>query len=369
VRERRGDNLAAYLFLLPFLVLLVVFFGYAALRAVYFSFTDYDMFNPPSWVGLRNYRQLFESSLFLAALRNTVLYAVVVTAVQTFLALVMAAILNQRIKGINFFRSAYYMPSITSSVVITLIFLWMFQRRGLINYLIYQFERYLPIFGTFLLLAVALQVVQVLWERSRRLPAAWTDPALAVVSLLVAGAVTWVLNLVAVVAPSDVPPVDFIWLQTTDAVPAGAPFWLSIPIPLVAIMIQNVFTTVPTFMLMYLAAMQDVPTSHYEAAALDGAGPVQQFFAITLPSVRPVTFLVITLSTIGTLKMFDQVAVFGSAAPLQSMVTLAYFVYDRMFPGAQLPQVGFAAAAALFLAMLTLVFVLLQRRVISAEAS
>lgn len=366
--RRRSDTVAAYLFLLPFLVVLAVFFAYAALRSAYFSFTDYDMFNPPTWVGLRNYVQLFKDSLFLAALRNSVLYSLIVTVVQTFLALVMAAALNQRIRGIDFFRAAYYIPSVTSSVVITLIFLWLFQRQGAINYLIEAFQRYLPVFGVFLLIAVALQVAQVLWERSRGLPAGWGDPALAVVSLLVALAGTLVLDLTGVVAPRDVPPVDFVWLQTTDTVPRGAPFWLSVPIPLVAIMIQNVFTTVPTFMIMYLAAMQDVPKSQYEAAAIDGAGPTQQFFAITLPAVRPVTFLVLTLGTIGTLKMFDQVAVFGNAAPLKSMVTLAYFVYDRMFPGAQLPQVGFAAAGAFFLALLTLVFVLLQRRFVRAEA-
>src|SRR5690606_22380732 len=368
MRQTRADARAAYLFLLPFLVLLAVFFGYAALRAIYFSFTDYDMFSRPEWVGLSNYRRLFQDALFLSALRNSIVYAVVVTITQTFLALVMAAVLNQRIRGIGFFRSAYYMPSITSSVVITLIFLWMFQRRGVINYLIETFLRYLPVVGVFLLVAVVAQVVQVLVERYRGLPAGWGDPALAVVSLLVALAGTWVLNVVGVVAPRDVPTFDFIWLQTTDAVPAGAPFWLQVPVPLVAIMIQNVFTTVPTFMLLYLAAMQAVPKSQYEAAALDGAGPVQQFFYVTLPALRPVTFLVLTLGTIGSIKMFDQVAVFGNAAPLRSMVTLAYFVYDRMFPGASLPQVGFAAAAALFLAALTLVFVLAQRRFVRSEA-
>jgi len=368
MRQTRADARAAYLFLLPFLVLLAVFFGYAALRAIYFSFTDYDMFSRPEWVGLSNYRRLFQDALFLSALRNSIVYAVVVTITQTFLALVMAAVLNQRIRGIGFFRSAYYMPSITSSVVITLIFLWMFQRRGVINYLIESFQRYLPLLGTFLLIAVALQVVQVVIERSRGLPAGWADPALAVVSLLVALVGTWALDVTGVVSPRDVPTFDFIWLQTTDAIPSGAPFWLQAPLPLVAIMMQNVFTTVPTFMLMYLAAMQDVPRSQYEAAALDGAGPVQQFFYVTIPALRPVTFLVLTLGTIGSLKMFDQVAVFGNAAPLRSMVTLAFFVYDRMFPGASLPQVGFAAAAALFLAALTLVVVLIQRRFVRSEA-
>jgi multiple sugar transport system permease protein len=61
------------------------------------------------------------------------------------------------------------------------------------------------------------------------------------------------------------------------------------------------------------------------------------------------------------------VAIFGDAAPLRSVVTLAYFVYNRMFPGAQTPEVGFAAAGAMFLALLTLTVVLLQRRLVRTE--
>lgn len=367
MRTKQSDTVAAYLFLLPFLTLLGIFFVYAAARAVYFSFTDYDLFRPPNWVGLRNYVALFSDALFLSALRNSILFAVIVTAVQTFLALVMAAVLNQRVRGIGFFRAAFYMPSITSSVVITLIFLWMFQRRGLINYLNESFQRAAPVLLTFLLLVVALQVAQVVWERRRQLPAAWIDPALLVVSLLVAAGATWALVTTGVISPRDVAPVDFIWLQTRETIPAGAPFWLAVPIPLAAIMIQNVFTTIPTFMLMYLAALQDVPKSYYEAASIDGANATQQFFRITIPSVAPVTFLVLTLSMIGTLQMFDQVAIFGDAAPLRSVVTLAYFVYNRMFPGAQTPEVGFAAAGAMFLAVLTLVVVLLQRLLVRSE--
>jgi multiple sugar transport system permease protein len=124
MRAKLAETRAAYLFLLPFLLLLIVFFGYAAVRAIYFSFTDYDLFNAPNWVGFKNYRDLFTDANFVYALRNTVVFAIVVTVIQTFLALVMATILNNKIRGIQFFRAAFYMPSIASSVVITLIFLW-----------------------------------------------------------------------------------------------------------------------------------------------------------------------------------------------------------------------------------------------------
>ena len=170
------------------------------------------------------------------------------------------------------------------------------------------------------------------------------------------------LNIGGVIAPREVAPVSFIWLNTTQELGGF------LGIPLVVIMFQNIFTTMPTFMLMFLAALDKTclsPTTKRRHS--DGATAAQQFRHITVPSVQPVTFLVVTLGLIGTLQMFDQVAIFGDAAPLQSVITLAYFVYDRMFPGAQLPEVGFASAAAMFLAVLTLIVVLVQRVFIPSE--
>lgn len=370
MKAKRSETISAYLFLLPFLTLLVIFFLYAAGRAAFFSFTDYNLFNwPPSFVGLRNYRALFADSVFVTALRNTLIFSFVVTVVQTALALVMASVLNIRIRGITFFRAAFYVPAIASSVVITLIFMWLFQRRGTINYLLTQTIAFAPLLITFLVLVVLLQLVQVSWERRRDLPVKATDPALLVVSLLLAALVTWLLAVTGLVGPRATDTVEISWFQTSRAVPDGFPFWLSAPLPLVTIMIMNTFTTIPTFMLMYLAALQDVPRSLYEAAALDGANSFQQFRWVTIPAVRPVTFLVVTLSLIGTLKVFDQIAILGDAAPFRSTVTLAYFIYDRMFPGGQTPEVGFASASAMFLAVLTLVIVLLQRRFLRSEAA
>jgi multiple sugar transport system permease protein len=368
MKVKRGEAVAAYLFLLPFLTLLAIFFLYAAGRAAYLSFTDYDLFNwPPRLVGGRNYLALFEDAVFLTALRNTVLFSILVTTAQTAGALVMASVLNNRIRGIGFFRASYYVPSIASSVVITLVFMWLFQRRGTVNYALGEIIAYLPHIGLFLALAALLQALQVVWERYRGLPATWLDPALLVVSLIVAASLVWLFYFIGLLEPRRSVVVDISWFQTSRSLPAGFPFWLQAPLPLLTIMIMNVFTTVPTFMLMYLAALQNVPSSHYEAASLDGANAFQLLRWITVPAVRPITFLVVTLSLIGTLKVFDQVAILGDAAPFRSRVTLAYFVYDRMFPGGQSPEVGFAAASAMFLALLTLLVVLAQRRFLRAE--
>lgn len=362
MNQRFRDAAAGYLFLAPFLLTVAIFFVYAFVRAVVFSFTDYNLFNINNlnFVGLQNYTDLFRDASFLRALLNTLTLCVVVTVTQTIGALIMASVLNQKVRGIGFFRAAYFMPSVTSSVVITLIFLWLFQRGGLLNYLSTQVLAYLPLIAVFVGITVLAQIIQVSLERRRNLPATWTDPALLVISLLLAIVGTVALSFGGFVAPRDIEPVDFIWLNTTEGIGWAA-------YPLIAIMIQNIFTTIPTFMLMFLAALQNVPVSHYEAASLDGATPVQQFWYVTVPSVQPVTFLVVTLGLIGTLQTFDQVAIFGNAVPQESVITLAYFVYERMFPGAQLPEIGFASAAAMFLAVLTLVVVLIQRVFIPSE--
>ena len=360
---RLHETLTAYVFLAPYLFSLVVFFVYAFVRTFYFSFTDYNLFDPPSWVGLRNYVALLTEPRFLTALRNSITFSVVVTTAQTVFALALALALNQKLRGITFFRAAYYMPSVASSVVITLIFIWLYQRTGVINYLLTMAKVYRPLILTFLAWTAVFQALLVWLERRRRLPAAPLEPSLLVTAMMLAVACTAVLRLAGVVAPVEgVQPVAIPWLNTRRRWPEWGP--ISAPIPLEAIMLLNTWTTAPTFMLLYLAGLQDIPRELYEAAAVDGASAWQQFRHVTLPQLRHVTFLVVTLGLIGTLQMFDQVAVIGDQAPLESVITLAYYVYNNVFPGGATPRVGMAAAAAVTLAVLTLIVVLIQRKVV-----
>ncbi|MCL6567609.1 MAG: sugar ABC transporter permease [Meiothermus silvanus] len=353
-RAKRTELLYALLFTAPFLVYLLVFHGYAFVRAVFFSLTNKDLFNTPSFVGLANYVYLFRDERFLLALQHSVSFTVVVTVLQTFLALVMAAIVNQKIRGIIFFRTVYYVPSILSSAAVTLIAIWFFQRNGFLNSIIGWFGAYGPVILAFLGIFVLAQAAQVMWERSRGLPVGVFDPALAALSLLVAIAGSWILSATGWVTPREAAPFDLAWLSETRS-------FLGIPIPLWAIILLNTFTTIPTLMLIFLAGLQDIPRSVYEAAAIDGASPVQQFFHITIPMLRPVSFLVITLSLIGTLQMFDQVALLGNASSLDSIITLAYFVYNNVFNSNVPGNVGIASAGALLLALLTFAIVGLQR--------
>jgi len=361
--QRVQEALAAYLFLLPFTLSLLVFFGYAFVRAIYFSFTDYNMFDPPNWVGLSNYINIFRETRFLIALRNSIGFSLIVTICQTAFALMLAVVLNNKIKGIALFRTAYYMPSVASSVVVTLIFLWAFQRTGVFNYVIELFMRYWPFLVAFLALTAVFQLLQVFWDRSRGRPVRWLEPGALLTSFMLAVVGVAALWGTGTVSAIEVEPVRTVWLNTRRTIPEGWG-WFSLPLPLISIMMLNTWTTAPTFMLLYLAGLQDIPRELYEAAAVDGANRWQQFRYVTVPQLKHVTFLVMALGIIGTLQMFDQVAIIGSAAPLDSTITLAYYVYSNVFPGGALPRVGIASAAAMILAVLTLIAVLIQRRVV-----
>ena len=353
LRKAEGGYAAA--FLAVFLFSIVVFFVYALSRTVYFSFTDYNLFDTPVWVGLRNYITLFGEPLFLVALRNTLAYALIVTTLQTFFAVLLASLLNQKLRGIMVFRTIFYVPSVLSSAAITLIFLWLYQRAGFVNFAVtWTLQHSLYILGFLTITAVA-QGVQVWLERRQGLPAQMLDPALLAMSFLVGAVATFILSWLGVLELREGVRFEKVWLNTSET-------FLGLPVPLWAIIMQNIFTTIPTFMLLFLAGLQDVPDTLYEAAAIDGATPAQQFFRVTIPMLRPITFLVVTLSLIGTLQLFDQVALFGSAAPLESRVSLAYYVFLSAFPEGGQSQIGLSSAAALVLAGLTLLIVLLQRR-------
>jgi multiple sugar transport system permease protein len=135
-----------------------------------------------------------------------------------------------------------------------------------------------------------------------------------------------------------------------------------------ALMVQNIFTTAPTFMIMFLAALQDINPTLYEAAAIDGASGWQRFWRITLPLLRPIIVLVIVLGTIGTLQVFDQIYLATAGGPLGTTLTPVYVVYVEAL-GRQGPiQMGYGSALAFILAGIIFVFTFLQRRFIERGA-
>ena len=298
--QRRGlsksarRNLTAYLFLAPYLFVLLVFTFGAAVFGLALSFyhVNYGI-DQPRFIGLDNFRYIWDQFLnnrdnfeFAIGLKNIAVYAVVVITGQTILALSYALLLNQSIKGRSWLRTAIYLPSVTSSVAISLIFIYLYNNGGGVN-------AFLSIFH--------------------------------------------------IKGPD--------WLQD----PATA---------LPAIMIMNIYTTAPTFMILFLAALQGLPVPVYEAARMDGAGAMALFRQITLPLLRPTMFLVVAVGTIGALQTFDQVAVMTQGGPLNATVTPVWTIYDTGFLQ---HHFGLGSAMAAILFVLILIVTLIQRRFIDAD--
>ncbi|WP_019007921.1 carbohydrate ABC transporter permease [Deinococcus aquatilis] len=129
------NTLIAYAFMLPFLILLVVYHTWPVFFGTYLAFTKYNVISPPEWVGLDNFRELTSDEQFWSGLRNSLKYILVVPIIQG-LSIAVAMLVNRPMKGIGFFRTAYYVPVVTSFAVVGLIWTWMYQQEGPVNFVL-----------------------------------------------------------------------------------------------------------------------------------------------------------------------------------------------------------------------------------------
>jgi multiple sugar transport system permease protein len=284
------EDLAGYLFMMPTILVLGMFVVLPILWAVFLSLHKVQLLGSIEYqfIGFRNFTRLVEDERVWIALRNTAQYVAIVVPSQTVLALILAVTLNSGIRGKNWWRILYFLPTVTSSAVLTLIFMWIYNTNGLLN--------------DFL---------------------------------------------------------AFVGLPTYN--------WLGDPaVALKGIMIMNIWSTAPFYMVIYLAALQDIPRSLYEAAELDGANSWQQFIHITIPMLRPVTFFVITMGVIGTFQLFDQSYIFsnGTGGPNNATLTVVLLIYQAVFRNLQM---GYAAAIAFLLAAVIIVVTVVQRRFFGGE--
>ncbi|WP_328709330.1 sugar ABC transporter permease [Microbispora hainanensis] len=325
------ENIAGWLFVAPVVVILGLFLLLPILMAMWVSLTDWNGQGSPfrsgvPFVGMENYTRLFtEDGLarqdFMTSIRNNFYYVVIVVPAQTVLALGLALIVNSRmLKGKTFFRAAFFFPSVTSSVAISVVFLFIFANSGAVTSL-------LKVFG--------IDGPQ------------WFSDSRGVLHLLLGG-----LGL----ADPDNPPA---------ALTSGGPFglswweWLSGPsVAMCTIIMLVVWTTSGTFMLMFLAALQDIPVTLEEAGMLDGAGRWQRFRHITLPLLKPTLFLVLTLGLIATWQVFDQVYVMSQGNPAKTTLTPAFLSYQTAFRSF---EYGSGTAISFVLFAIIVVLALLQR--------
>lgn len=283
-KNRRNELLNGYILMAPTIIILGLFLLLPILFAVLLAFYKLQPLGEVTYTfrGWKNFLRILNDERVGIALKNTVEYVVFVVPIQTVLALSLALILNAQIKGKNWFRIIFFLPTVTSSAVLTLIFMWICNSNGLLN------------------------------------------------------------NFLA-----------FLGLPTYN--------WLGDPaVALKAIMLMNIWSTAPLFMVIYLAAMQDIPESLYEAATIDGASWLDKFVCITLPFLQPVTFFVVVMGIIGTFQLFDQSYIFsrGTGGPNNSTLTVVLLIYQYAFKRLDM---GYASALALMLALVIMMVTLLQR--------
>jgi len=263
----------------PYIVGLLIFTAFPFAASFYLSFTDYDLLSSPRWVGLDNYEKLFtRDRTFNKSLSVTLAYVFMTVPLKLVFALFVAVILNYRLKAINFFRTAYYVPSILGgSIAIAVLWRYIFAYEGLVN-------MFLGLFG--------LE------------PLNWfgdPDNALITITLL------------------------RCW-QFGSA------------------------------MVIFLAALQSVDKSLYEAAAIDGATPWAQFRHITLPLITPVIFFNLIMQTVQAFQEFNGPYIITEGGPLKSTYLLPLYIYEEAF---EKFDMGYASAIAWVLFAIIMVMTLI----------
>lgn len=331
---RGREAIAGWFFTAPMILILGVFLFIPVLMALYVSMTTWNGNGSPfgggqnaEFVGLNNYSALFTQDgltrdSFMQALGNNFWYVLFVVPLQTATAFFLALIVSNRfLKGKGFFRTAFYFPSVTSSIAISVVFLFLFQNSGVVNSILAVFGINGPAWfsdsrGLFHIALAKVGVDNPAWARAE-----------------VLGRSLWA--------------------------------WSSGPSVAMCVVIGlAIWTTTGTFMLLFIAALQDLPVEVDEAAMLDGVSPWQKLRLVTLPMIKPTLFLVITLGLIGTWQVFDQIYVMGKGAPAGTTLTPAYLSYQESFRSL---KYGTGAAMAFIVFLIIVLLTWFQRWLMSDE--
>ncbi|HWA20455.1 MAG TPA: sugar ABC transporter permease [Devosia sp.] len=262
----RRQHINGWLFIAPAVILLGIFMIYPILWSLWMSFQTGRGMNF-TFGGLANIQRLTQDPVFLRALGTTLTFLVVQVPIMILLALLFAVALNDpKLWGRSFFRTAIFLPCVTSLVAYSVLFKSMFGAEGVIN---------------------------------------------AALGLIGIGPIPWL----------------------TD------PFWAK-----VLIILAITWRWTGYNMIFYLAALQNVDRSIYEAARIDGVPPWARFWYLTLPMLKPVILFTTVISTIGTLQLFDEPYNITLGGPSQATMTLSYYLYDLTFRF--MPSFGYTATVS-----------------------
>ena len=287
--SRVRTTLQGYLFISPWLAGFLLLTAGPMIASVYISGTSWTMLSPPVWLGTKNYGHLLGSDpLFGLSLVNTLYYVALAVPLGLLVALLLALLLHQRVRGRGFFRTLFFLPSITNLVAVSVLWVWLLNPEfGLVNVLL----RMVGLSGP-------------LWFQSEQ----WAKPALVLMSLWGIGGT----------------------------------------------------------MIIFLAALQGIPPELYEAAELDGAGELQQFFHITLPMISPAMLFNLIIGVIGSFQVFTQAYVMTGSAqpgteggPNNATLFVILYLYKKAF---QEFAMGYAAAIAWTLFFIILFATIIQMR-------
>jgi len=279
----RREAAWAYFFISPWIVGFIIFTIGPMLASLYYSFTKYNIISPPQWTGLANIRDLLRDPLFWKSMQVTVYYAALALPLGLLLGFFLAILLNQKIPGVNVWRTIYYLPSVIAGVAVALLWIRIFNPKiGILNPFLAKFGIQGP--G---------------WLNDPK----WAMPALVIMSL---------------------------W-----GVGGG--------------------------MIIYLAGLQGVPTTLYEAAKVDGASLWQRFWHVTLPMVTPVIFYNLVMGMIGAFQYFTvvYVATGGSGSPARATLFYNLYLYQNAF---KYFEMGYASTMAWILFLIVMALTILVFR-------
>lgn len=290
IKREWNNNRIVYLFLIPVLFHFVVFQVYPFLLSFYLTFMDWRVIGDPEFVGLKHWRYLFEDKLAWKAIWNTILFSIYYILPTMALGLILALIINSGVRFTKFFKGIFFLPVVTSFVIIAGIWGWLFRgtEDGMMNYLL-----------SFL----SIEPQLFLSDSSQALP-----------------------------------------------VLAGL----------------SVFKVAGSTMIYYFAGLQSIDRQLYEAAQMDGAGPIRTFFSVTFPLLKPIHFYVLITTTIGSFQIFDSAYLLTGGGPNYATTTIVYYLYSQGFTSLNL---SYAAVLSYVLFFIILVISLIQRKFLGKESN
>jgi multiple sugar transport system permease protein len=319
---------AGWLFVAPVLVIIGLFVLVPVVMAAWVSMSDWTGIGPPfaegvNFVGADNYAELLGGTGLATrdlgtALRNNLYYVLLVVPIQTAVALGLAILVNRRVmRARGLFRTTFYFPSVTSSVAIVVLWLFLFSATGPVNKVL----SWVAIDG----------------------PNWFEDPR---------GILHIALGVFGVTGQDNpLSGATFLGITGWD--------WVSGPsVAMTAFILMAVFTTSGTFMLLFIAGLQQINAEVEEAAMTDGANGWQRFRYVTLPMLKPIVFTVVTLGLIGTWQVFDQIYTGTQGGPAKTTLTPAYLSFNSAFNNQEWPR---GAAIAFILFAIIVVLTVLQR--------